>query len=396
MKKAQLLNEIMGVPKALDFWVDYFSYILAGMAKGIVSKDEIEESRITYLNNENEEVESVAYRGRAKMEGKEFMGWVLKLGGYENLKVLLTDPKFKQFPLYKPNVTLTLYFVPKEIVEDSAEASHSYDVTKNALSKIGKNEILINQDFGFQVYLALEDLDKLDIEVFRKKLKPAISHELLHAYEGYQRVKTSGDPYQGRETFLNAAVKLMSDEKYPQWKQFLYLVYLHLGFEINARIPQFYYSIRDKNIKNYDEFMTELKKSSAWKELQMLENFDAQNFIKSFEVKGLDDLGEMLQDIGKQLERGTQGLPTIKRTKSPEEGMKHLIQGWDYVLQMLNLKIKATGIYKGKLMDLVPLKAMEDPYEFFKFFEKRFHKKAERFKRKLYRISTLVIDKSLM
>lgn len=395
MKKTQLLNEIMGVPKVLDFWVDYFSYILAGMAKGIVLKDEIEESGITYLNDENEEVEGVAYRSRARMEGKEFMDWVLKLGGYEDLKALLTDPKFKQFPLYKPDVTLTLYFMPKEIVENFAEASHSYDVTKNALSKIGNNEILVNQNFGFQIYLTLEDLDKLDVEVLRKKLKPTISHELLHAYEGYQRVKTSGDPYQGRETFLNAAVRLMSDEKYPQWKQFLHLVYLHLGFEINARIPQFYYDIKDKDIKNYDEFMTELKKSSAWKELQMLENFDAQKFINSFKAKGLD-LVEILQDLGKQIERGSQGLPTIKPTKSPEEGMKHLIQGWDYVLQMLNSQIKATGVYKGKLMDLVPLKAMEDPYEFFKFFEKRFHKKADRFKRKLYRISTLVIDKNLV
>ena len=51
MKKAQLLNEIMGVPKVLDFWVDYFSYILAGMAKGIVSKDEIEESEITLMKD---------------------------------------------------------------------------------------------------------------------------------------------------------------------------------------------------------------------------------------------------------------------------------------------------------------------------------------------------------
>ena len=53
----------------------------------------------------------------------------------------------------------------KEIIENFAEASHSYDVTKNALSKIGNNEILVNQNFGFQIYLTLEDLDKLDVEI---------------------------------------------------------------------------------------------------------------------------------------------------------------------------------------------------------------------------------------
>ena len=52
------------------------------------------------------------------------------------------------------------------------------------------------------------------------------------------------------------------------------------------------------------------------------------------------------------------------------------------------------GLYKGKLMELVPQSAMKDPYVFFKFFEKRFHKKAERFKRKMYRVASLLKDKS--
>ena len=42
MKKQQLLNEIMGVPKAIDFWVDLFSIIVTGMVKGIVDNEEIE------------------------------------------------------------------------------------------------------------------------------------------------------------------------------------------------------------------------------------------------------------------------------------------------------------------------------------------------------------------
>jgi hypothetical protein len=96
------------------------------------------------------------------------------------------------------------------------------------------------------------------------------------------------------------------------------------------------------------------------------------------------------------MERRAQGLPAIKPIKSPKEGMQHLIQGWDSVLQMLNLRFSEQGVYKGKLMELVPTKAMKDPYNFFKFFEKRFHKKAEKFKRKLYNISALVLDKSLM
>jgi len=148
-------------------------------------------------------------------------------------------------------------------------------------------------------------------------------------------------------------------------------------------------------IKTTEEFMDVLKKSSVWREVKMLENFNADEFIKSFKIRGLDFF-EMMDDIGKQMERKGQGLPSIDIRKTPKAGMRHLIQGWDYVLQLLNREMVKSGVYKGKLMDFVPQKAMDDPYEFFKFFERRFHKKADRFKRKLYRIGSLVTDKSLM
>ena len=405
MKKQQLLNEIMGVPKSVDFWVDYFSLILSGMAKGIVSQDEIEEKDMSYPNEEGEETEGKVYRGVTKMTGKEFTNWVMKLGGYSDLRELAKDPRFKQFPLYNPTVKLTLMFFPKQVLDaeiksrpdmpDFVEAHHSFDSSKKAISKLGPNEIFVNQGFGFTVFLEQGQLDNFNIEAFKKQIRPTISHELTHSYENYHRMKRTGDPYQGRESMLNAAVRLMDDSKYPQWNDFLHLVYLHLGFEINARITQFYYSVKDENITTVEEFMEILKKSSTWRELQMLENFDAKEFINSFKAKGLD-LFAMMEDIGKQMDRQKQGLPAIKPRKTPEEGMKHLIQGWDYVLQVLNQQLTQQGVYKGKLMDLVPQKALQDPYEFFKFFEKRFHKKAERFKKKLYRISALVMDKSLM
>jgi hypothetical protein len=46
-------------------------------------------------------------------------------------------------------------------------------------------------------------------------------------------------------------------------------------------------------------------------------------------------------------------------------------------------------------MDLVPKKALENPTDFFKFFEDRFHKKAEKFKRRLYKLSSLVLDENI-
>ena len=78
--------------------------------------------------------------------------------------------------------------------------------------------------------------------------------------------------------------------------------------------------------------------------------------------------------------------------RDPKAGMKHLIDGWDLTLQALNQELTKSGMYKGKFMDVVPPKAKEDPRVFFKFFEKRFHKKAEGFKRKALRVASLVLD----
>ena len=399
MKKKDLLNEIMGVPKSIDKWVDVFSYILAGMAKGITQKEEIEESEIGYIDPETkEEKQDVAYRGKSTMEGKEVMEWTLKLGGYSDLKELLADPNFKSFPMYKPSIKLTMIFLPDKIWElefghrDVTDASHGWSPSTIKLAPLGgSNIVFTGQEFGFKVYAPTSWLDNLDTESFRKFIKPTIAHEMTHAYEVYMRYKGKEDPFMGRETFLNAAAKLMRDEKYPQWNQFLHTVYLHLSFEINARITQLYYEMQKKGVKTSEEFMQELKKSNVWREIKMLEDFDADEFISSFKYKDVGLFG-LLNDLGKQIERKAQGLKPIMSLRDPKEGMVHLIDGWDFVLQHLNDELSKSGMYKGKLMDLVPPKAKEDPRVFFKFFEKRFHKKAENFKRKALRLASLVLD----
>lgn len=391
----------MGVPKAIDFWVDIFSIIITGVIKSVVDNDEIEVSDVNYEDDDGNEVEDTAYRGRTMMDGKEVMNWVMKIAGYSDIKNLLQDPKFKLLPIYNPTIQTTVYFLPQKVYEiqfnqgdnDFVSASHSFDASKKSLSKIGKNEILVNQNFGFEIYLTVKDMEKFDSGKIRKMLKSAIGHELTHCYEMYNRLKTSGDPYQGRESMLNVATRMMDDFKYPSWGDFLHLVYLHLGFEINARVAQIYYDLKDSDIKTTEDFMSYLKKTSAYKEAEMLENFDAKQFIENFQIRGLDFF-EMLEDTAKQNAREKNKLPGIYLKRTPEEGMTHLIEGWNIFLQEMSEYLNKKGLYKGKLMELVPQSAMKDPYVFFKFFEKRFHKKAERFKRKMYRVASLLKDKS--
>lgn len=394
----------MGVPKAVDYWVDIFGIILTGMAKGIINAEEIEEGPADYVDPETkEEVRATAYRGRASMDGSEVMEWIQKIEGYSDLRELLNDSKFKQLPMYKPSIKLRILFFPDKLyniefgkrnIEDSVEASHGYDTKNIKLSKLGgDNIVFVGQEFSFTVYAPKSWIDEggFNEEQFRKMLRSSTSHELVHAYEGYNRFKGTGDPFMGRETFLNAAVKIMKDDKYPQWKVFLHLIYLHLSFEINARITQLYYEMQNKGVRTQDEFMDTLKKSSIWEEITRLQSFDADKFMESFEYQDTGILG-LLTDLGKQIDRKKQGLMPIMSIRGKQEGMRHLIDGWNHTLQVLNSQLTKSGVYKGKLMDVVPKKALEDPRVFFKFFEKRFHKKAETFKKKALRLASLVLD----
>lgn len=396
----------MGVPKAVDYWVDIFSIILAGMAKSIMNDDEIEEGPADYVHPETkEEVTDTAYRARRSMDGNEVMEWVGKISGNSDLKELLANPNFKQLPMYKPTIKLTMMFFPTELYElefgargaqDTVEGSHGWSPSTIRLAKLGGNNVVFTgQEFTFTVYAPKSWVDdnKFDSDTFRNMVKITVSHELTHAYEGYERFKRKGDPYMGRESFLNAATKVMKDDKYPQWRQFLQLVYLHLSFEINARVTQLYYEMKKNGVSTKEEFLSTLKKSSVWHEIELLEKFNAEDFIRSFTIKGKsNDFFEMMNDIGNQVQKKQQGLPPILRKNTPEEGMTHLIDGWNITLQRLNQEFTKDGMYQGKLMDLVPEKALKDPREFFKFFEKRFHKKAETWKRKVYRIGSLILN----
>lgn len=389
----------MGVPKAVDFWVDAFSYIVVGIAKGLLDSEEIEETDIDYDDPENgEHVVDKAYRLVNQMDGKKVMEWVLKLNNYSDLKDLLNDPNFSTFPMYKPSITLTLMFYPDKLWnaefknKEYIEAYHGWQPETLKLAKLGgSNVVFTGQEFGFKAYLPHSWLENLDVEKFRKTLKSVIAHEMTHAYEIYNRYKRNGDPFMGRGTILNAAAKMMKDIKYPQWNSFLHLIYLHLSFEINARITQFYYTLKKEGVKSKEEFMTELKKSGIWKEIKGLETFNAEDFMKSFTQKKLG-FEEILTDIGRQAAREKRGMAPIRNVGNTEENMKHLINGWDITLQGLNKEIAGMGLYKNKFMDVVPQKAKENPLVFFKFFEKRFHKSAKSFKRKILRLASLVLD----
>jgi hypothetical protein len=176
---------------------------------------------------------------------------------------------------------------------------------------------------------------------------------------------------------------------FEEWSTFLNLVYLHLSFEINARVNELYYEMKKEGVSTSEEFLKELKKSHIWDEVQALESFDAKQFMKDFKLPSVGDdifsqmIGKSLMDLQ---------LKSMGVDPSTEEtAMKSLIELWDTILQTGSQAMEKLHGVKVP-MDKVPEKAKENPYLFFKFFEKRFHKNAASFKKKLYKVASLLVN----
>ena len=280
--------------------------------------------------------------------------------------------------------------IPKKLLnqhEDIISASVGL-MPDQKFSNIGKIKVLPNLELEFNLSVEKEGISNKDIN----ELEETISHELLHVYQKINQLKSGGESHFGPETTLNA---LTNNQHFKEinidwWSKFLHLIYLHLSFEINARVTQLYHRLKNKDIKTSEDFVLELKKSNVWKQMEMLESFNAEDFINEFELPDDDNNPSnplaFLHNLFKDSHYKSLGVDI----ESKEAAIKSLINLWD---QILSVGVKAMGnIGVNITMEKVPQKAKEDPYMFFKFFEDRFHKKAETWKRKMYKIGALILQ----
>ena len=373
MKKKELLTEVMGVPKAITFWVEQFSIILSDLIQEMIDEDDFKWIPVTYIDKDGTQKADNAEGDGYNISGKYFNKKVIENSGAGNIVNLLQDERFKSFPLYGPEIVLDVKFLPNELYDlefkrpyDAVEGSHSFVGGQQMIAEVEDVKIFIKQEFGFTVLLPLRDKENFNKNKVRSIMKPAINHELVHAYELYQKILKKDDPFQGQDTFLNKISKILPKENQQMVNKFMHLIYLHLYFEINARISQLYQEMIEENVSTKEEFMETLKSSSVWNEVTRLEDFDADKYLQ-----------ELLADFN-------------------IEEIKDFIDNWDLILKYMNIVFKEQGLYKGKFMEAVPTEAKENPKVFFKFFENRFRKKAKDFKNKLFRLYDLVINKTLV
>jgi hypothetical protein len=388
MKKKELLKEIMGVPKALTPWVNSLSKIVFDDVDSLSEWDE--SGPITYKNKDGEEVEDVAYRmDEQKISGKKIMELVSKDNGFDSVKDFVKSEMFNKLPLWRPTVTYRLTGVPSEYYEienmDGKVNASVNAAVDQELKRFGSHMVLPNVVIHLDMFVDTNNVSK-NLE---KNLYDTIAHELLHVYQKIKQLEGGKSSDFGKEMMLNALIQnpLVSEISVEWWRKFLNLIYLHLSFEINARVTQLYYLLKEKNINTSEDFLVELKKSHIWKQMKELEDFNAEEYIKKFKLPNVEGNPFQVIDVMmKKMELSSKGV----NISSENNALKSFIKLWDQTLELGNKGMKDLGF--DITMDNVPKSAKETPLKFFKFFEKRFHKKAEKWKKKLYRIASLLIE----
>jgi len=399
MKKKQLLNEIMGVPKALNPWIKSFTEIIINTIENIIStKDWDEHGKVVYINKEDKEKEADAYRSSITVDGKEVQEKMAKINGFSDVKEYVHSDLFKSLPMWRPDIIINLVGVSTDMIKNTQKESEMGEIQARVgqradltLSNLGKQKVISTIHFVFDIVFSYESIGEKE----KSLLSNVISHELLHVYQTYKQLESGKKSHFGKETMLNAlhGHPITANTGLPYWDYFLNLIYLHLSFEINARVNELYNELKDKDINTVDEFLSELKQSRIWEQMSELENFDAKEYIENFRYPKImsgpqDSPLDALHSMTISLELAGKGIDN----RSKESLIKSLINLWDKTLQVGVKELSEMGI--NIPMDKVPKKAKEDPYIFFKFFEDRFHKKAKTWKRKLYRIASLILDKN--
>jgi len=366
------VNEVYGMSDNTTEWIDFFYDLIAykSIPQFLKSIDEMNLVDEIEIFDETIETESASLLYNANE-----MNELIKKGISKDNKLKLKDIDFE----------INLTICPVEYF-DTELFSGYYDDSKSEY----KDGVVYNGKMFFDIYIPEDifdiEINKKNIDNFlkendiKRRLYSMLTHETDHINELTIRASKGVSIFP--EKVLNHLVNIMKNHKFSEisneWHDFLQDVYLHLSFEQNARIPQLYTMLKDKNITNQSEFWKEVKQTTVWLDLQDLKDFDAKEFMDEFTLNMKDE------DI-KDVFRDKKVFPEneIDNTEAKILVMRYLLGLWDdYIDEVNKSEIK---------LDKLPPDVFKDPYKFFKFFEERFHKNYKKIYRKIAKLSVDLI-----
>ena len=217
------------------------------------------------------------------------------------------------------------------------------------------------------------------VELYSSEIKPYAEsiffHELTHVYEFYKRI-LSNTAKPNFEQVANLTQMMNKMGAVDDWDELMFMIYLHLSFELNARISEVYGLLRNKKITSKEEFVDFLKTSRAFSYAKRLNNFSAEKFMEDFDVPQ-DTIDRIREYDGKKTP-----LDEIKNVV-----LGQLIQNWSVSYEDFLKDFSADETIK--IPDL-PHKVTSSPENFLKFWEKRFNKAGEDSIKKISRLYSLI------
>jgi len=199
------------------------------------------------------------------------------------------------FPLKK------LIYIIKEKIEGTikeGENKYNFDFSQEKFLPIKFNLIInyiIEDDIDYGVYIDYNEIKRVkfnnfnlhidikDKEIDYTSVYSTIGHELKHVFDIYHN-----DPYQ-EVNKMKIIWKLHGDTQNKYLREILYLTYLALGYELEARNNELYNKLRW--LKNFDSsmIMKEFKKTYIYETLMMLKNFDINDVLNNVDNNELTE-----------------------------------------------------------------------------------------------------------
>ena len=356
----RLIKEALGVPKSIDFWVDTLSSL-------------IKDGLMMLLSSEGQN--EWFFEGDEVQQKASSMGWTS------------LSEQFKDFPLAEPKLNLNIVVVPDEnisigddYIQNASFNTEDMGVVDATFDDGDTRPLLVGGTINIELLIPQSVYDNgTFVELYESDIKPyaesVLFHELTHVYEFYKRL-LGGNASPNFEQLSNITQMINKMGVIDDWDELMFLIYLHLSFELNARVSEVYGLLRNKNISSKEEFVDFLKSSRAWSYAKRLNNFNAENYIKEFEVPQ-ETIDRIRKHDGKET-----SMDEIKNVV-----LGQLIQNWSVTYQDFLKDFSADE--NLKIPNLSP-ETISSPINFLKFWEKRFNKAGEDSLRKISRLYALI------
>jgi hypothetical protein len=354
-----ILNESLGVPDEIKMIVKVYTDLIIDKIKSETPNQTPEEHEGSFGSIGNYD----AYKYSFKITGKE--SW-----DYLKSSSMFNSEYWRKFPTYRNKMEISLTIFPEELFGEQnvkspqISASHGFSPIDFKIKNLKtKGEVYDVSQYEFDINLTQEQFDNIDS--IKPRLSAVVAHEIFHSYQMFKKYKATNKIGFGKESAYNRLSQILKSRFNPEWNNFMLALYYSLRFEQQARIPQLYFELKDEDIKTYDDFIRELRKTDVYREIKFLKNFSAEKMINSVtKIESFEDL-----------------IVNGMRSNEFSENLKN----WDVFLQILKNKLTEVGFTIDPFRTLSP-KVRENPKIFFEYWEKFFDKRGDELFKKTVKI----------